>query len=209
MNIRYEVSNLLNVQSGIIVHGCNAQGVMGAGVAAAIKATYPECFARYKTEFDQRDALYRALNKPNITDHECMTINELLDMHNEAHVGGVIWWHADNSDLSIANAITQDGFGLRRDTDYNAVDAVFEKIFNYIYPANGEDTIHIPLIGSGIGGGDWRVIESIILDRAANHTQRKEDGMLSPLPKVVVHCLTVNDIPAWRYDELEHGQVAV
>ena len=47
MTIEYRKGNLLDVQSGIIVHGCNAQGVMGSGVALAVRQKYPECFNAY------------------------------------------------------------------------------------------------------------------------------------------------------------------
>lgn len=39
--IIYKSGSLLDVTSGIIAHGCNAQGVMGAGVAKLIKHKYP------------------------------------------------------------------------------------------------------------------------------------------------------------------------
>ena len=41
------IGDLLSVTSGIIVHGCNAQGVMGSGVAAAIAAKWPGCYKIY------------------------------------------------------------------------------------------------------------------------------------------------------------------
>lgn len=45
--IEYRKGNLLDVTEGIIVHGCNAQGVMGSGVALAIKNKYPEAYIAY------------------------------------------------------------------------------------------------------------------------------------------------------------------
>lgn len=47
MKITYCRGNLLDVAEGIIVHGVNKQGVMGAGVAKAIKQKYPQCFYKY------------------------------------------------------------------------------------------------------------------------------------------------------------------
>ena len=35
--IQYKKGDLLSVTKGIIAHGCNAQGVMGSGVALQIK----------------------------------------------------------------------------------------------------------------------------------------------------------------------------
>jgi len=37
-----------NIKNGqVIAHGCNAQGVMGSGVAAAVKAQFPEAYNVY------------------------------------------------------------------------------------------------------------------------------------------------------------------
>lgn len=45
--IEYKKGNLLDVTKGIIMHGCNCQGVMGSGVALAVKRKYPLAFDRY------------------------------------------------------------------------------------------------------------------------------------------------------------------
>lgn len=39
--IEYRKGNLLDITSGVIVHGCNMRGVMGSGVALAIRNKYP------------------------------------------------------------------------------------------------------------------------------------------------------------------------
>lgn len=47
--IYIEVGDLLqNVTRGNILHGCNAQGVMGSGFAKSIKDHYPSVYANYK-----------------------------------------------------------------------------------------------------------------------------------------------------------------
>ena len=40
--IRYEKGDVLTTNDDIIIHGCNSAGVMGAGVALAIKRKYPK-----------------------------------------------------------------------------------------------------------------------------------------------------------------------
>lgn len=47
MTIEYVKGDLLSVTEGIIIHGCNTKGVMGAGVAKQIKDKYPMCFDIY------------------------------------------------------------------------------------------------------------------------------------------------------------------
>lgn len=53
--IVYKTGNLLDQTSGIIVHGCNMQGVMGSGVAKQIKARYPQAYEDYMTQLRNRD----------------------------------------------------------------------------------------------------------------------------------------------------------
>lgn len=61
--------------------------------------------------------------------------------------------------IVIINAYTQWGYGTGRvHADYNAISQVFKKIKeNY----SGK-SIAYPKIGAGLGGGDWRIISSII-----------------------------------------------
>lgn len=40
-------TNILDVKNGIIVHGCNAQGVMGSGVAKQLRDKYPGIYNVY------------------------------------------------------------------------------------------------------------------------------------------------------------------
>jgi len=48
MHIIYKTGDLLQCDENIIAHGCNAQGVMGAGVAKAIKEKYPGSYEYYR-----------------------------------------------------------------------------------------------------------------------------------------------------------------
>ncbi len=45
--ITYKQGDLLSVKEGIIAHGCNAQGVMGAGVAKQVRSLYPKAYDEY------------------------------------------------------------------------------------------------------------------------------------------------------------------
>lgn len=40
--------NLLHADLPAIAHGCNRQGMMGAGIARAFRATYPEMYREYR-----------------------------------------------------------------------------------------------------------------------------------------------------------------
>jgi len=52
MNLVYLKKDLTTIAFGIIAHGCNCQGVMGAGVAKRLRTKWPEIFKPHKTICD-------------------------------------------------------------------------------------------------------------------------------------------------------------
>lgn len=140
--IEYRKGNLLNVESGIIAHGCNAQGVMGSGVAKGIREKFPTAYKHYKYKYDEHGY--------------------------GLHLGDVHVIPITEKHLYVANMITQEVYGTsgNRYVSYDAVDECFDNLFarnRYKYPVN------IPKIGAGLGGGDWSVIESIIEANMQKH----------------------------------------
>lgn len=137
--------NLLSVQKGIIVHGCNAQGVMGSGVAAGVRAQYPGAYQVYR----------QAYEKARQEGLECLQL------------GRVVWFTVSKEPkLAVANAITQKFYGRNpkvRYVDYDAVDRAFERIGQVAREHQLE--VHYPLIGAGLANGDWQVISKIINQR--------------------------------------------
>jgi len=139
--IEYRKGNLLDVKHGIIVHGCNSQGVMGSGVALAVKQEYPNTFDKYQKA--------------------CRTVSM-----SESIVGIVVWTSELGGDLLIANAITQEKFGRNYDeryVSYDAIDDCFRHINNIAEHRSMK--VHIPKIGAGLGNGNWGVIAEIINHR--------------------------------------------
>ena len=137
-NIKTQVGNLMNVTAGHIVHGCNAQGVMGSGVALAVKNKYPEAYKAYKEVYDAGN-LYLG----------------------ESYPGAV------KSDLVIWNAVTQNLYGHKvRMVSYDAIQTCFESVNQWITENKGmvltPEEVHIPMIGAARGGGNWNIIKTII-----------------------------------------------
>lgn len=131
--ISYKHGNLLNVTEGVIIHGCNAQGVMGSGVALAIKNKYPDAYRAYK-DFESKHGLKLA----------SISIRKV------------------DTKLHIANAITQEFYGRDpkvQYVSYGAIHLAFEKLHKH-FPA--EVPFHFPKIGAGRGNGDWLVISQLI-----------------------------------------------
>lgn len=135
------VDNKLLEQGGVIVHGCNAQGAMGSGVARVIKTKWPVVYTDYRSMYKQYGL----------------------------ETGDVIYSHVEEN-LYVANAITQefyrgckDGPELDVYVDYQAVGRCFQDIIDFFdeYPDITRN-IHMPFIGAGLAGGSWNRIEGII-----------------------------------------------
>lgn len=52
MKIEYVKGDLLTTDIRNVLHGCNSRGVMGSGVAKAIRAKYPRAYTDYKLKYD-------------------------------------------------------------------------------------------------------------------------------------------------------------
>lgn len=140
--IEYRKGNLLDVTSGVIAHGVNCQGVMGSGVALAIRKKYPLVYKRY-------------LGFCKIEDNE--STSDLLGLVQYVPVD---IQNNQPAVLLVANCFTQDFYGSKgRHVNYEAVAKCFSKL-NEMSDEYGQ--LNIPKIGAGLGGGDWNVIEAII-----------------------------------------------
>lgn len=139
MIIDYFKCNILNTRVRTIAHGCNAQGVMGSGVALAIRNKYPMAYAAYR--------------------HADNGIGLKL--------GNTISWTGPHPQHKILHMITQQYYG-RDGKRYVSYDALAD-CFGHLETSDdwdGPREIAIPRIGCGLGGGDWDIVSKII-DRCA------------------------------------------
>lgn len=133
--IQYKTGNLLDVTEGVIVHGCNAQGVMASGVALAIKEKYPKAYEAYKS-FEAKHGL------------------RLSSVSVRQEISHTLW---------VANMITQEFYGRDPKVQYASYGAIhlgFEKLHNFM---DKDLSFHFPKIGAGYGNGDWDTIEQLIV----------------------------------------------
>lgn len=123
--------NLLKVSAGIIVHGCNTLGVMGAGVALHIKKEFPEVFTAYRRVYEARGlVLGQTISVPVVRPGAGQRI--------------------------FINAMTQDRLAQRPGelvVSYDAISQAFAKV-RELAESTGL-SVHFPLIGCGLAGGDW------------------------------------------------------
>lgn len=123
---------------GYLVHVCNNVGRFGAGVALAIRETYPEAARQYFRLWES----YQYEKIP-------LGMNQYVEV---------------TPTLTIVNMIAQDGLPSRtrrRPLDYKALRRCLSLLYHEILPT---DVIHMPKIGTGYAGGRWEVIEEIIHD---------------------------------------------
>jgi len=146
--ITYRQGDITQVKSGVIVHGCNCQGVMGSGVAKALRNMHPEIFTPYSDKCKAYNDAY------------CLVETDDL-------LGQVVLVEVAPT-LMIANAITQKYYGNdgRKYVSYDAVDAALDVVGKFVRATKQQ--IHMPKIGAGLGGGDWRIISSIVETRLSD-----------------------------------------
>lgn len=146
--------DLLSVTRGIIVHGCNCQGVMGAGLAWSIRNKWPSVYAAYRNRWHScglwlgdvvvvGSSKPRALGKPpEVCRHVHETTAELPE------------------ELYVVNAMTQDRYGREPGVVYAdavAIEAAFLRV-----ALLARDTglpVHFPQVGCGLAQGRWEDIE--------------------------------------------------
>lgn len=161
--IKIKVGNMLEqVTSGFIVQGCNAQGLMGSGIAKAIRAKWPLVYEDYRQIYTLSGLELGQVYTTDISDGQL--------------------------ELLMLNAITQEFYGAngRRYVNYEAIYKAFERInaLAQLASAKGKNiTINFPLIGAGLGGGNWKIISTII------------DETISDKFEKILWVLTESDIP--------------
>lgn len=134
MKIEYREGDLFKTDIRHIVHGCNAQGVMGKGVAKLVRELYPQAYEEYRNRWLRNSALI---------------------------VGSVQF--VDCGEKTIINAITQKNFAKAYNdpTRYVSYDAMAECMHAINMTIPGQQ-LAMPRIGAQLGGGKWEIVASII-----------------------------------------------
>jgi len=131
----------------VIVQGCNCFAVMGAGIAPQIA----KAFGGEKDLVRQVD------------------FNFPIAVGSEDRLGN--YSYLQTEEVLVINAYTQYSTGGRRvgkpDVDYDAISEVFQKL-NEDLQDHTPLSIGIPLIGCGLAGGNWEIVESLINEATPN-----------------------------------------
>lgn len=152
MNIIYKTGDITKAPEYIIAHGCNAQGKMQSGVAKAIRDAFPEAYGAYKTHCE--------INK-----------KRALDI-----LGTTAWvvtnYNVTGKERMVANMVTQRYYGRDPETVYVDYDAVRRCMSQMNKKAKlytkAPYEVAMPMIGAGLGNGDWDIIEQIIREESSD-----------------------------------------
>lgn len=141
MKIEYITGDLMSAPEPFIAHGCNAQGVMGSGVAKLIRDKYPEAYTEYRAEYDRKGLA----------------------------VGETVWVNCGQH--TVINAITQEFYGRDPDVVYVDYDGLATAmgmidlvavVLNASLEPGHTTRVAMPLIGAGLANGSWTKIAEII-----------------------------------------------
>jgi O-acetyl-ADP-ribose deacetylase (regulator of RNase III) len=141
--IAYSVSSLLETDAQVVLHGVNARGKFGAGVAKVMAESWPRAKADYLKAYAA--GLIR--------------------------LGAVVWSEVGSGRV-VGHMVTQEDYGRipgRVYVDYGAIEGCMRKVAAAASEgvpntmlASGFSSIAMPKFGAGLAGGDWRRIEEIV-----------------------------------------------
>lgn len=120
----------------IIAHVCNNQGGWGAGFVVALGRRYPEAEAAYRRWSDWAQ----------------LPLGETQFVY----VGG---------DVYVANMVAQDGYktaGNPTPLKINALERCLGLVREWALDRITPATVHMPRIGTGLGGAKWSDVEPVI-----------------------------------------------
>lgn len=134
--IKKHKGNILTVSSGYIIHGCNAKGVMGSGIAKTLRTRYPSIY----TEYSKKEQLIVGTIIPvYVTDKLCI-INAITQQT-----------YGRNENVVYVS--------------YPGLIECFDRVNRLIQTGTIEKSLHFPKIGAGLAKGNWNLIYKYI-DRA-------------------------------------------
>lgn len=179
--------DILSATRGVLVHGCNCQGVMGGGIAKLIRDKWPDVYLAYR----------RVYQSEGLRLGDIVTVaHPYLGFHPDPAVKGYnerARGHAHdfssqipNRDFVVVNAMTQYDFG--RDpgvvyVDYDALEAAFLRV--RLLARDLKLPVHYPLIGCGLANGKWEEVSARI-ERALGPDVEKNLWVLpSPVPQAL------------------------
>lgn len=152
----------------IMAHQVNALGIMGGGLAKQVRSKHPNVFMEYKKLCGARPL---TLTQEQIDQN--ISVSYETDEHKFSRLMGT--FQAVQTDVTgqyIVNLFGQKNIGIdARQTDYEALYIALDSLRLSVMSSfnNTGAIIAFPkYLGSDLGGGDWRIIYSMIKAFAAD-----------------------------------------
>jgi len=123
--------DMLSVTRGILVHGCNARGRMGKGIALTIKKLYPDAFRIYEEEYRTAGLKLGTITSAEVA-QDLIIVNAVTQDH----------WHHPDPNVVLA--------------DYDAIERAFVLVRKIALERRLP--VHFPLIGCGLAHGKWEEV---------------------------------------------------
>lgn len=138
--MKYIQTDLFNTTAPLIAHGTNTVGGFSSGVAGQISKRMPEVKLAYLNAHKQGRLVLGEIQ-----------VVKLPQRYGKIH--------------TVVNLMTQASYGRAgtgQHVNYDAVESAFDLLLKYCIE-NAIERVAIPKIGSGLGNGDWTVIEDRIM----------------------------------------------
>ena len=127
--------DITTIAQGIILHQVNCKGVMGCGVALAIRNKWPKVYDRYREHY------------------------------NKAELGMIQIVHIEYNLFVINLFAQDRYGREKRHTDYDAVESCLKKVYTWRSKCHQDLSVYIPYkMGCSNAGGNWDIVYSIIQD---------------------------------------------
>lgn len=133
MSLKFVLGDITKSDANYICHQVNCQGVMGSGVAKAIKDKWPVVYTDYRRFYES--------NKPLLNEIQIVAVS---------------------TEQSVINMFAQEYYGYDRNqyTSYDAFWKCLNKIKNTV--PKGSKIAFPSKIGCCRGGANWKVILTMI-----------------------------------------------
>ena len=140
MSLKFKYGDMFDEPKGYIMHGCNAQGVMGSGVANIIRQRYHEAYKVYALQF------------PNYIMGEVIPVRVADDL------------------VIINAITQDDYGTHKIQADYDAIRQAMRGAVHVVSSGwdGVPQELHMPFIGAGLAGGDPDTIVAIMQEELAD-----------------------------------------
>lgn len=142
----YKNGDLLKSDCTVVMHQANCQKTMGAGIAKAISKMYPGAYL----------------------------VDKNSNLSPEERFGTFTHYTSKDNGVTVVNLYGQLHFGRGGNfTNYDKLESAIDSFLSYAKDNKNEidlSKVGVPYkIGSGLAGGDWKVVNNLIEKQSRKH----------------------------------------